>query len=361
MRKRSKVRYDTRMISSIAKIFIPAIVSFGFGIFLTPPVSRFLTSHKFWKKKSVLVATDGYAAPITEALHKDEERRTPRMGGIVVWLSALLTIIIFWLAGQLDGETGEKLNFLSRNQTWLPLFTLIIGALVGIWDDYWTVTERFDQRAGGLSFKKRVLSVLIVSIIGAWWFYSKLAITTIHIPFSGELNIGLLFIPFFILVMLGTYSGGVIDGLDGLSGGVFSIIFGAYGTIAYLQNQIDLATLCFVLVGGLLAFLWFNIPPATFFMSETGIMALTMTLSVVAFLTGQVVLLPLIAFPLVISSASSSLQLLSKKYRGKKIFLVAPIHHHFQAKGIPASSVVMRYWIVGIICAILGLVVALLG
>ncbi len=96
-------------------------------------------------------------------------------------------------------------------------------------------------------------------------------------------------------------------------------------------------------------------------MSETGIMALTMTLCVVAFLTGQVLLLPIIALPLVVSSGSSSLQLLSKKYRGKKIFLVAPLHHHFQAKGVPAASVVMRYWVVGIVCAFLGLVIALLG
>ena len=129
-----------------------------------------------------------------------------------------------------------------------------------------------------------------------------------------------------------------------------------------MQHQVDLAAFCFVLVGGLLAFLWFNIPPAKFYMSETGIMALTMTLAVVAFLTQQVVILPIIAFPLVISSASSSLQLLSKKFRGgKKLFKVAPLHHHFQAEGWPASTVVMRYWILGVIFAILGLVLVLLG
>ncbi|MBX4189536.1 hypothetical protein KW785_03020 [Candidatus Parcubacteria bacterium] len=349
------------MITDIVKIFIPSIFAFGFGIFMTPPLGDFLVRHKFWKKKSVVVTTDGREASITESLHKDEERRTPRMGGIIIWASALLTILLSWGGAQVDGAILQKLNFLSRNQTWLPVFTLIVGAVVGIWDDYWTVTERFDQKAGGLSFKKRILSVFTVAAIGAWWFYDKLEITSIHIPFAGDLNIGWLFIPFFIVVMLGTYSGGVIDGLDGLSGGVFGIIFSAYGTIAYLQNQIDLSAFCFVLVGALLAFLWFNIPPAKFFMSETGIMALTMTLSVVAFLTGQVVLLPLIAFPLVASSASSSLQLLSKKFRGKKIFLVAPLHHHFQAKGWPAHTVVMRYWIVGIICALLGLVIALLG
>lgn len=349
------------IISNIAKIFIPSILSFGFGVFIALPLSDFLVRHKMWKKKSVAVATDGGSASITEKLHKDEERKTPRMGGIIIWLSTLLTVFVFWIGSKLDGTTLTKLNFLSRNQTWLPVFTLIIGALVGLLDDYWTVTERYDQKAGGLSFWKRIFSVFVVAAIGAWWFYSKLELTSIHVPFVGNINTGIFFIPFFILVMLGTYSGGVIDGLDGLSGGIFSIIFGAYGFIAFIQHQIDLSAFCFVIVGALLAFLWFNIPPARFFMSETGIMALTMTLSVVAFLTGQVILLPLIAFPLVISSASSSLQLLSKKYRKKKLFLVAPLHHHFQAKGSPAHTVVMHYWIVGIICAILGLVIALLG
>jgi len=350
------------MISDIAKIFIPSIVSFGLGILITPSITDYLYRNKLWKKKSVAVSTDGSSAPISQSLHNDEARQTPRMGGIVIWASALITIGFFWFASNLDGPTFDKLNFLSRNQTWLTVFTLIAGAIIGLVDDYWSVTEHYDQKAGGLSFKKRILVVFLVGLIGAWWFYSKLEMTAIYVPFYGLLNIGWLFIPFFILVMLGTYSGGVIDGLDGLSGGIFTTIFSAYGIIAFLHNQIDLATFCFVIVGSLLAFLWFNIPPARFFMSETGIMALTMTLAVVAFLTQEVLLLPIIAFPLVVSSASSSLQLLSKKYRnGKKIFKVAPLHHHFQAIGWPATKVVMRYWIVGVICAMLGLVLTLLG
>jgi len=117
-----------------------------------------------------------------------------------------------------------------------------------------------------------------------------------------------------------------------------------------------------VLVGGLLAFLWFNIPPARFYMSETGTMALTITLVVVAFLTKQVLILPIIALPLVISSGSSIIQLLSKRFRnGKKVFLVAPLHHHFQALGWPATKVVMRYWVIGIICAAMGIIIALVG
>lgn len=346
----------------IVKIFIPSLFAFVLGLLITPPISAFLEKHKFWKKKSVGVATDGGGTPITNKLHGDEERKTPRMGGMVIWISAILTILFFWFGSQVDGPTMEKLNFLSRGQTWLPIFTLFIGALIGLLDDYFTVSEVYDQKAGGLSFKKRILMVVMVGAIGAWWFYEKLEVTSIYMPFAGELEMGALFIPFFIIVMLATYSGGVIDGLDGLSGGVFSIIFGSYGFIALLQNQIDLAAFCFVLVGAILAFLWHNIPPARFFMSETGIMALTMTLSVVAFLTEQVLLLPVIAFPLVISSASSSIQLLSKKFRkGKKVFLVAPLHHHFQALGWPASTVVMRYWIIGVFSAIFGLVLFLLG
>jgi phospho-N-acetylmuramoyl-pentapeptide-transferase len=346
----------------VVKIFIPSLFAFIFGLLITPAVSNFLTKHRLWKKKSVAVATDGSSSSISQSLHNDEERKTPRMGGVVVWASALLTIFLFWLGAVIDGPVFDKLNFLSRSQTWLPLFTMLVGAGVGLLDDYWTVSEIYDQKAGGLSFKKRIMMVTAVAAIGAWWFYEKLGATDIYVPFYGFADLGWIFVPFFIIVMLATYSGGVIDGLDGLSGGIFSIIFGTYGFIAYTQSQIDLAAFCFVLVGAILAFLWHNIPPARFFMSETGIMALTMTLAVVAFLTQQVLLLPIIAFPLVISSASSSLQLLSKKFRGgKKIFRVAPLHHHFQALGWPASTVVMRYWIIGVMSSILGLVLFLLG
>jgi len=346
----------------IVKIFVPTTIAFIIGILITPILSNYLYKNKMWKKKSVVVATDGGTASITQSLHKDEEKKTPRMGGVVIWASAVITIILFWLEAIVDGVVMEKLNFLSRNQTWLPIFTLIIGALIGLIDDYMSVTENYDQKAGGLSSKKRLLAVFIIALIGAWWFYAKLDVTQIYIPFVGVWEAGWLFAVFFVLVMLGTYSGGVIDGLDGLSGGVFGIIFSAYGLVAFMQNQIDLAAFCFVLVGGLLAFLWFNIPPARFYMSETGTMALTITLVVVAFLTKQVLILPIIALPLVISSGSSIIQLLSKRFRnGKKVFLVAPLHHHFQALGWPATKVVMRYWVIGIICAAMGIIIALVG
>lgn len=162
--------------------------------------------------------------------------------------------------------------------------------------------------------------------------------------------------------MLALFSGSVIDGIDGLSGGIMSAIFTAYAGIAFFQNQIDLAAFCMVIVGGILAFLWFNIPPARFYMTETGILGLTTTLAVVAFLTNSVIVLPIIALPLFVASGSVIIQQLSKKFRnGKKVFLVAPIHHHFEAIGWPAYKVTMRFWVVSMICAALGMIIALIG
>ncbi len=346
----------------IVKIFLPTTIAFIIGMLIVPFLSNFLYKHKMWKKKSVTITTDGGIASITQKLHNDEDKRTPRMGGIIIWLSAVVTILLFWLGSFFDGPLLSKLNFFSRDQTWLPFFTLIIGALIGLIDDYFSVNEVYDQKGGGLSSKKRLIAVFLIALAGAWWFYTKLEMTDIIIPFIGIWKAGYWFIIFFVIVMLGTYSGGVIDGLDGLAGGVFGIIFSAYGLIAYVQDQINLAAFCFVIVGGLLVFLWFNIPPARFYMSETGTMSLTITLVVIAFLTKQVLILPIIAFPLVVSSASSSIQLLSKRFRhGKKVFLVAPLHHHFQALGWPAAKVVMRYWVLGIIFASIGIIISLIG
>jgi phospho-N-acetylmuramoyl-pentapeptide-transferase len=162
------------------------------------------------------------------------------------------------------------------------------------------------------------------------------------------------------------YAGGVIDGIDGLAGGVFASIFTAYAGIAFLQHQLDIAALCAAIVGGLLAFVWFNIPPARFYLSETGTMGLSLVLVTVAFLTDTiddgrgVSVLPIIALLLVVTVLSNVLQVLSKRFFGKKIFRVAPLHHHFEALGWPPYKVTMRYWIVGIVAAIVGMVLALL-
>lgn len=351
------------MIIDLAKVFIPSAVAFFVGVSITPILTHYLYKYKMWKKKAGKMAIGGGGTPIFDKLHKNKEVGTPKMGGVVIWLSALLTILIIWIISKLfPMEITEKLDFLSRSQTWLPLFTLVAGSFIGLIDDVLEVTGAGDYFAGGLSLKKRLIVILAIGAVGAWWFFVKLGISGVAIPFVGVFDIGYWFIPFFILVMTAVYSGGVIDGIDGLAGGVFIAIFSAYAGIAFFQNQIDLAAFCAVIVGGLLAFLWFNIPPARFYMSETGTMGLTVTLAVIAFLTDTVLVLPIIAFPLFVTVLSDIIQVSSKRFRnGKKVFLVAPIHHHFEAIGWPPYKVVMRFWVISIVFAVIGMIIALLG
>jgi phospho-N-acetylmuramoyl-pentapeptide-transferase len=287
----------------------------------------------------------------------------PRFGGVLVWGSvtivALLLAVVSFFA---DAELFQKLSFLSRNQTWVPLATLILGGLVGAIDDYLVCRDQGTFVGGGLSVKARLLHVFVVALLAGWWFYVKLGVSTIAIPFSSPLVLGPVIIALFVVVMIGLYTGGIIDGVDGLAGGLYAIMYGAFGVIAFYHTQYDLAAFAMAVAGALLAFLWFNIPPARFFLSETGTMGLSMTLVVIAFLTDSVVVLPIIALPLIVTSASVVIQLLSKRFRnGKKVFLIAPLHNHFQALGWPATKVTMRYWVIGAMCAILGVIIALVG
>ncbi|MBI2108603.1 MAG: hypothetical protein HYT93_00275 [Parcubacteria group bacterium] len=348
-------------IINVLKVFIPATVAFAIGISITPFVTHYLYKYKLWKKKARNEALGGGETPLFNALHKEKETNTPRMGGIIIWLSTLITVLFFFLLSKLfSGEAAEKFNFLSRSQTWLPLFTLLAASCVGLFDDFLVVFGRGGYVAGGLPLSFRIATVLGIGAIGAWWFFVKLGVSTIAIPFLGEISLGIFFIPFFMLVMLALFSGGVIDGLDGLAGGILATAFAAYAGIAFFQNQIDLAAFCSVIAGGTFAFLWFNIPPARFYMSETGILGLTTTLAVVAFLTKAVIVLPLIAFFLFAAPASVIVQLIGKKIFGRKVFLIAPIHHHFEALGWPAYKVTMRFWILSGVLAILGMVIALI-
>jgi phospho-N-acetylmuramoyl-pentapeptide-transferase len=143
---------------------------------------------------------------------------------------------------------------------------------------------------------------------------------------------------------------------------VFAATFASYSGIAYTNKQIDRAACCRVITGAILAFLWFNIPPARFYMGETGIMGLTITLATVAFLTDTVLILPIIALPLVITSGSDIIQMASKKFRnGKRVFRLAPIHHHFEAIGWPSYKVTMRFWVLSVVFAIIGIILAVVS
>ncbi|MFA6226968.1 MAG: hypothetical protein WC631_00570 [Candidatus Paceibacterota bacterium] len=355
------------MAINVIKVILPAIISFVVGILITPFITNFLYKNEMWKKKAKTVAIDGGGTPIFNSLHATRETSTPRMGGIVIWASVIITTVGLWLLAHFfPTDILTKLDFLSRNQTWIPFSTMFLGAIIGLLDDILDIRGSGGNYAGGLSLRKRLFLVAIISFLISLWFYFKLEVNTINFPFIYGIDLSFWFIPIFIMVILLIYSGGIIDGIDGLSGGVFASAFAAYAGIAFFQNQINLAAFCIVVVGSILAFLWFNIPPARFYMSETGSMALTITLGIIAFMTDSMVdgrgvaVLPIIAFPLIITTLSVVIQLLSKKFRGKKIFLVAPIHHHFEAKGWPGYKVSMRYWIVSIVCAVFGLILALI-
>jgi len=346
----------------VIKIFTLGAVSFIIAFLLTPALTHFLYKHKLWRKEVRQKAIDGGEVTFFQKFHKEGEIKVPRMGGVLIWATVLIVIFLFWAASQLtDIWWLEKLNFLSRGQTWLPLFTLVAASLLGLTDDVLQIFGKGKYIGGGLSLKKRLLVVALIGLIGALWFYFKLDWTTIHIPGIGGLEINGWYIPIFVLVMLAVYSGGVIDGLDGLAGGAFASIFAAFAGIALFLGQIDIAAFCAVILGALLAFLWFNIPPARFYMTETGTMGLCATLTVIAFMTDSVLVLPIIGFLLVAESGSVILQLLSKRFRHKKIWLSTPIHQHFEAKGWPHYKVTMRFWVVGAVMAIIGVTIRLLG
>lgn len=349
---------------NIIKILLPSAFSFAFGILAAPFIASLLYKKELWKKKSVSKTIDGKEATISSKLHNDEAKKTPRLGGIVIWLSVFVTALFLWLMSKIfPNDTTEKLDFISRSQTWLPLFAMLVGAIVGGIDDL-LVVEFFKRKGsyigGGLSFPVRLLTVAFIGLFAGYWFHYKLGIQTVFVPFYGDLYLGLLYIPFVILTTVAIFSTSVIDGIDGLSGGIFATIFSSVGIITFLHGQINIATLCFVIVGAILGFLWFNVPPALFYMSETGILALTLALSVISFMADITLYLPLIALPLFVTSLSVIAQLLSKKYRGKKIFLVAPLHHHFEAKGWSRPTITMRYWIVSSMCALMGIVLVLI-
>lgn len=349
------------MILDVVKIFGPAALSFFVGISITPILLRYFYTHKMWKKKSGKDGLGGGGAPIFNKLHSERDSNIPRLGGVVIWLSVLVTTLFFWGAMQFfPSPTTEKLAFLSRNQTWLPFFTLVVASFVGLVDDLFLIYGK-GSNGGGLSLVTRIALVVIIGLLGGIWFFAKLESSTLSLPFLGMVDFGVWIVPIFAIVMLALFSGGVIDGIDGLAGGIMAVIFGAYAVIAFFQSQIDLAAFCAVVGGAILAFLWFNIPPAKFYMGESGIVGLTAALAVVAFLTNAVLSLFVIALPLFVASGSDIIQLLSKKFRGKKVFLVAPIHHHFEALGWPPHQVTMRFWIISVISAIIGTVFALVG
>lgn len=326
-------------------VFFLAGLSFIVAILWTPIFTDFLFKNRLGKKIRQATFDSKEKAPIFYGLHKGKEN-TPTMGGLLIWI----TVAVITLALNLD-----------RAETWLPLFVLVTTGIIGAIDDLMNIYGLGDHN-GGLQFKVRLALYTIIALVGAYWFYYKLGFSLFHVPGLGNLDLGFWYIPVFILVLIWTsYSANQTDGLDGLAGGVMAIAFGAFAFIALFQDKVALAAFCGTIVGATLSFLWFNIYPARFFMGDTGIMPLGMTLAVIAFLTNSVFVLPIIAIVLMIEGLSTVIQIGSKKIRKKKVFLSAPIHHHFEALGWPETKVTQRFWVISGVGAVIGLMIALIG
>ncbi len=341
-------------LASIAVVKVLFLFAFAFVVTVlwTPALTHFLYKYKMGKS----IRNSG-STPIFSKLHAHKEG-TPTMGGVLIWGTMLLLVFFFSFGSALFPQIiPAEFNFLSRGETLLPIGALIASALVGLVDDFIDIRNK-GRNGGGISLKKRLLIYAGIAIFAAYWFYVKLEWTIVNIPFFGDIDIGFWAIPLYILVIIATsFSVNETDGLDGLAGGVLLTAFLSYVVIAFTLGRYDLATFSAVICGALLAFLWFNIHPARFIMGDTGSMSLGVTLGIVAILTNTIWLLPLLGFVLVVESGSVIIQVSSKKLRkGKKIFLSTPIHHHFEAIGWPEPKIVMRFWIVSSVMAVLGLV-----
>lgn len=342
-----EVTLTTDFINNLVAVFLMAFAGFAITMALTPVYTFFAYKYQLWKVPRSVSAT-GEKAPVLAKLHAAKHSRNiPMMAGVVfVAVIAFITLCFN----------------LSRSQTWLPLAALLGGGLVGLIDDIINV-RGLGGGYKGLRPTLKFAMIAAVGLVGAWFFYYKLGYSSIHLPFAPyDLEIGWWIIPLFTFVIVATGNAvNITDGLDGLAGGLASTAFATFGAIALLQGNIGIAGFCFTVVGTLMAYTWFNIYPARFFMTDVGSFALGTSLGVVAMLTNTLFLLPIIGLVFVVDTGTSLIQIISKKLFGRKIFLSAPIHHHFEAIGWPEAKVTMRFWLIGQASGAVGLLVALIG
>lgn len=334
--------------SDLQKVLGLGVLSFILSMVLTPIYTKAAFSWKWWKRPRTQ-ATTGEVATVFKKLHMAKhERHIPTMAGIIFVTSVAVVTLT---------------DNLSRAETWLPLAAMVGAGVIGLADDVLNI-RGLGEGIAGMRTKLKAAMLLSVSFVGGWWFYNKLGFNGIDIPFlDASWHLGWLIVPLFMLVVFATANAvNISDGLDGLAGGLTASAFGAYAIIALIQGKYGIAAFCMTIVGSLLSYTWFNIFPARFFMGDVGSFSLGTALGVVAMLTNTVLILPLIGLMFVIEGGSSALQILSKKLRhGKKIFKSAPIHHHFEASGWPETKVTMRFWVVGQVAAVAGIMLFVLG
>lgn len=332
--------------SDMTTVFMLSVGAFVLAMLLTPVYTHFAYKYKFWKKQRT-TSMLGEVLQVFTKLHADKfTRHIPTMAGVIGVVA--ITIVTYFFN-------------LDRAQTWLPLAALLGGGAVGLLDDVINVRGQGNGVAGLRSSLKFFMVILMAFILG-WFFYVKLGYTSIHIPIVGDWTLGFWIVPLFVLAVVATSNAvNISDGLDGLAGGLLVLSYSVFGVIALLQGHLMIAGFCFTVVGALLSYLWFNIFPARFFMGDVGSFAFGTSLGVVAMLTNTLFLLPIIGIVFVVEAGSSLLQIISKRFFHRKIFISAPIHHHLEASGWPEAKVTMRFWVIACVAGFIGLLVALVG
>lgn len=332
------------------EVFYGLILSmsgFLLATFLTPIYTHFAYKYKFWKKQKKTTLT-GDALPVMTKLHaKKFKRAFPTMAGII----GVVTVTIVTVVCNLN-----------REQTWLPLLGFVGGSVVGLIDDLINVFGS-GKGAAGLRAPVKFAMITGLGLFLGWWFAVKLGWTEIAVPFLGDAQVGVIgMILIFAFAVVATSNAvNISDGLDGLAGGLAMLAYGAYGVIALLQEQWMLTAFCLTVVGWLLSYIWFNVPPARFMMGDTGSFAIGAGLGAVAMMTDAFFLLPIIGALFVVEAGSSLIQIFWKKVFKKKLFISAPIHHHLEAKGWNEAKIVMRFWVIAGMFAIIGVFLAVQG
>lgn len=337
----------------IFKVISSFLISFLLTLSVFPLWYYFLLRYRLGKN----IRNSG--APIFQSLHQGKAG-TPAMGGLLIWFVPLLLGLLLLGLAQFN-EFGGWLNFIIRRETYLPLGFLVVAGIFGAIDDLLGIF-RIGPFGGGIGIKEKILIYLAISLLVGWWFIVKLGLSFIPVPFLARLYLGpiLTFILLVLFVLSIGFSANETDGLDGLLGGISLIAIFTLSVISFLNGDYNLASLNAVLLGSILAFLWFNIYPAKVFMGDTGSMAIGIFLAVVFLLEGVPLLAPIILPIFVIESGSVLLQLFWKKVFKRKLFLSTPIHHHFEALGNHESSIVFKFWVVNAVGAILGLMIYVL-
>lgn len=333
--------------ATLENIFFLGFLGFAISMLITPIYTTIAYKYQWWKRPRTTAITGEKATEFQKLHAHKHERHIPTMAGLIVVVG--VSIVTLW-------------KNLDRGQTWLPLAAMIGAGAVGLLDDYINIKGN-GTGVAGLRSKIKLMLIVLVSLIGGWWFYAKNNITEFHVPGYGAVVVGALIIPIFVLVVVATANAvNMSDGLDGLAGGLLATAFGAYTVIAMLQGRYAIAAFCMTMVGSLLAYVWFNIFPARFFMGDVGSFAFGTALGVVAMMTDTLLLLPIIGIVFVAEAGSVIIQITSKKLRnGKKVFRISPIHHHFEAIGWPETKVTMRFWVIGQVAAVVGLLFAIIG